>query len=54
MFIVNIGDVNLQQIVDKTFVLMNKTQDEKINFEEFCQLLSHGNSNIYKKMVVDI
>ena len=48
----NLKDTQLQQIVDKTILSVDKDGNGKINFEEFCQIV--GNTDVHKKMVVGV
>ncbi len=45
-------DTQLQQIVDKTILFADKDHDNRINYEEFCEVV--GNTDVHKKMVVDV
>ena len=48
----NLKETQLQQIVDKTILFADKDNDKRISFEEFCSIV--GNTDVYKKMVVDV
>merc|ERR1712183_337286 len=48
----NLKDAQLQQIVDKTILMYDKENKNKINFEEFCDVV--GNMDIHKKMVLQV
>merc|ERR1712168_663355 len=48
----NLKDTQLQQIVDKTILFHDKDNNGKINFEEFCNVVS--TLDVHKKMVVDV
>ena len=48
----NLGDVQLQQIVDKTIQRFDKDGDGKISYQEFCE--GFGDMDVYKKMVVPV
>merc|ERR1711953_486632 len=45
----NLRETQPQQIVDKTIIMYDKENKNKINFEEFCSVV--GNMDIHKKMV---
>merc|ERR1711864_53537 len=38
----NLKDVQLQQIVDKTILALDKDQDGMINYQEFCEIINKG------------
>merc|ERR1712107_329459 len=38
----NLTETQLQQIVDKTVVQLDKNQDEMISYEEFCDIIAKG------------
>lgn len=38
----NLGDVQLQQVVDKTMIFADKDKDGKVSFEEFCDVRACG------------
>ena len=38
----NLTPEQLQQIVDKTILALDKDQDGKINFDEFCAIVNKG------------
>ncbi|XP_076996721.1 calcineurin subunit B type 2 [Tamandua tetradactyla] len=46
----NLKDGPLQQLVDKTIIILDRDGDGKISFEEFCAVV--GNLEIHKKLVV--
>ena len=46
----NLKEKQLQQLVDRTIVSVDKDQDGKISFEEFCQFLEK--SDIHKKLTL--
>ena len=48
----NLGDVQLQQIVDKTIQQFDLDGDGMISYEEFCEAV--GNLDTYKKMIVRV
>ena len=48
----NLTDQQLQQIVDKTIIYLDKDADGKISFEEFRQLVETRNT--VAKMSVDV
>ena len=48
----NLGDVQLQQIVDKTIQRFDRDGDGKISYGEFCE--GFGDMDVYKKMVVPV
>ena len=39
----NLKETQLQQIVDKTVVQLDKNQDEMISYEEFCDIIAKVN-----------
>jgi len=41
----NLTETQLQQIVDKTIVQLDKDQDGMISYEEFCGIISKGQSD---------
>ena len=48
----NLKDVQLQQLVDRTINSVDKDQDGKISFEEFCKFLEK--SDIDKKLTLQV
>ncbi len=52
----NLSDSQLQQIVDKTIVYLDKDQDGRISFEEFRQLVDTRNAlaDVTTMMTVEI
>merc|ERR1711936_386877 len=48
----NLRETQLQQIVDKTIIMYDKENKNKINFEELCSVV--GNMGIHKKMVLQV
>ena len=48
----NLGDTQLQQIVDKTIYRFDLDKDGRISYEEFCAAV--GNLETYKKMVIKV
>ncbi|XP_002926512.1 calcineurin subunit B type 2 [Ailuropoda melanoleuca] len=46
----NLKDWQLQQLVDKTIIILDRDGDGKISFEEFCAVV--GGLEIHKKLVV--
>lgn len=46
----NLKDWQLQQLVDKTIIILDQDGDGKISFEEFCTVV--GGLEIHKKLVV--
>jgi len=48
----NLGDVQLQQIVDKTIQRFDRDGDGRISYQEFCD--GFGDMDVYKKMVVPV
>jgi len=40
----NLTDVQLQQVVDKTIVQLDKNQDGMISYQEFCDIIAKGQS----------
>ncbi|XP_037654384.1 calcineurin subunit B type 2 [Choloepus didactylus] len=46
----NLKDGPLQQLVDKTIIILDRDGDGKISFEEFCAVV--GNLEMHKKLVV--
>ena len=51
----NLTDNQLQQIVDKTILYLDKDADGKISFEEFCQVIGDrgSKSDIADLLTVD-
>ena len=43
----NLTEVQLQQIVDKTVVQLDKNQDGLISYEEFCDIIAKVDEDIY-------
>jgi Ca2+-binding EF-hand superfamily protein len=52
----NLSDSQLQQIVDKTIVYLDKDHDGRISFDEFRSLVENrvGLSDVTSMMTVDI
>lgn len=48
----NITDIQLQEVINKTFLFAGKDRDGTFSFDEFCSLC--GNTNIDKIMVVNV
>merc|ERR1719228_3156255 len=48
----NLKAEQLQQLVDRAFVSLGKTEDGLINFEEFSALV--GNVKVHDKMIVNV
>lgn len=46
----NLQDWQLQQIVDKTIIILDRDGDGRISFEEFSAVV--GNLEVHKKLVV--
>ena len=43
----NLTEVQLQQIVDKTVVQLDKNQDGLISYEEFCDIIAKVDEDIF-------
>jgi len=51
----NLSDPQLQQIVDKTIIYLDKDMDGRISFEEFCQVVEKKSlGDVTSMMTVEI
>lgn len=47
----NLTDIQLQQLIDHTFMMCDKDNDGRITFQDFCQATK--NSDAHKRMMID-
>ena len=48
----NLTEVQLQQIVDKTVVQLDKNQDGLISYEEFCDIIAKVDEDIFSMILI--
>ena len=50
----NLKDEQLQQIVDKTIVDLDKDHDGMVNFQEFCDIIAKGPGVEDEETVIEV
>ena len=50
----NLTEVQLQQIVDKTVVQLDKNQDGLISYEEFCDIIAKVDEDIFNDLKLSL
>eukprot|EP00302_Diacronema_sp_CCMP2436_P000167 CAMPEP_0179850052 /NCGR_PEP_ID=MMETSP0982-20121206/7489_1 /TAXON_ID=483367 /ORGANISM="non described non described, Strain CCMP 2436" /LENGTH=180 /DNA_ID=CAMNT_0021735435 /DNA_START=73 /DNA_END=615 /DNA_ORIENTATION=+ len=50
----NLGDAQLQQVVDKTMIYADKDKDGKVSFEEFCEVVASSDVELDQTLSIAI
>mmetsp|Transcript_1570 Transcript_1570/g.4030 ORF Transcript_1570/g.4030 Transcript_1570/m.4030 type:complete len:181 (+) Transcript_1570:139-681(+) len=50
----NLGDQQLQQVVDKTMIFADKDKDGKVSFEEFCEVVASSDVELDQSLSIAI
>ena len=53
----NLTETQLQQIVDKTILQLDKDQDGMINYQEFCDIIvksQHEEDDVTSNLVIEV